>query len=168
MMMNFEPCTPILISSILWSSSSSSSCVPPSPPSEGLTSNHLAAAGSLVPEVRHAPHPCGLLLPLHPTLHILWHRLQVAHPGSVRYRRGQAHCAPKRVDPDPGPKVDKGHAHGPLVVPLAGESLSLLLLLQLLQRLQENGAEKAGNLLHFGLVGLHDLPKPWQHKDRYI
>ena len=139
---------------------------------KSLISDNLTAASSFVSEVRHAPHPLHPLLPLHPPLHILWHRLQVAQTRPVGCSRGQAHCASKRVYLDAGPEVHEGHAHGTLVVPLAGEPLSLLLLLQLIQSLQEDGAKQAGNLLHLRLIGLQGLPEPVQNKmqntDRYI
>lgn len=50
------------------------------------------------------------------------------------------------------------------MVPLAGESLGFLLLLQLIQNLQEEGTKQAGHLLRLGLVDQHDLPEPEQEE----
>lgn len=127
------------------------------PVPERPASDDLTAAGSFVSEVGHAPHPLG---PLHPLLHIRRHGLEVTQPGPVRHSGGQAHRASKRVDLDPGPEVHEGHAHGAFVVPLVGEPLRLLLLLQVVQSVQEDSAKQLGHLLHLGLIGLQDLPEP--------
>lgn len=129
---------------------------------DAVPSGHFsAAAASFIPEVRHAPHPLGPLRGLLPSLHVLRHRFKVtqARPGRRGWR--QSGRASEGVDLDAGPEVDQGHARGRLV-PLAGESLGFLLLLQLIQNLQEEGAKQAGHFLHIGLVGLHDLPEPEQ------
>lgn len=124
---------------------------------ERLPSDNLAAAASFVSEVRHAPHPVG---PLRALLHILRHRLELVQPHPIGLGGGQAHCAPKRVDLDPRPEVHEGRAHASSVVPLVGEPLRLLLLLQLVQSLQEDGAEQAGHLVHLGLIGLQNFSEP--------
>lgn len=106
------------------------------------TSHHLTAVSTFISEVGHAPDPLRPLIPVHPFLHVLRHRLEVTQPRPLGRSRGQAHCASKGVDLNPGPEVHEGHAHGTFVVPLAGESLCLLLLPQLVQSLQEDGAEQ--------------------------
>lgn len=121
----------------------------------GSTSDELTAA-SFVSEVRHAPPPLKFVLPLYPFLHILWHCFEIAHASPVGHS-SQARGASERVDPDPWLEI---HAHGALVVPLARESLGLLLLLQAIQHLHDNGAEKAGDLMGLGFISLNQISEP--------
>lgn len=119
------------------------------------TSDEFTAA-SLVSEVGHAPPPLKFVLPLYPFLHILRDRFEIAHPSPVGHGR-QARRASERVDPDPGLEI---HAHGALVVPLAREPLGLLLLLQVIQSLQEDGAEEAGHLVGLRFIRLDQISEP--------
>lgn len=144
--------------SLYWCTSSTAA------PPGSVPSDRFTAARPFVPEVRRAPHPLCPLLHVQPSLHILWHRLQVTHRRPRRQGWSQARCASKRVDLDAGPEVHEGHAHGRLLVPLTGESLGFLLLLQLIQNFQEKGAKQARHFLHLRLVDLHDLPEPEQQE----
>lgn len=114
------------------------------------------AAASFVSEIRHAPNPLRPLFSLHPLFHILGDGFEVAQPRPVGHGSGEACRASEWVDPDLRPEV---HAHRSLV-PLAGQPLRLLLLLQLIQSLQEDGSEVAGHLVYLWLVGLYNIPKP--------
>lgn len=142
--------------------------VSPSLSHECPTSDDFIATGSFVSKVRHAPHPLRPLLPIHPFLHILWHGLQVTQTRPIGHGGSQAHCATEWVDLDAGSEVHEGHAHGTFVVPLTGKALSFLLLLQLIQSLQDDGAKQAWHLLHLRLIGLYNLPEPVQNKTQGV
>lgn len=117
---------------------------------------------SLVPNLRHAPHALRFLRCLTKTLlNIPTHSLDIY---SIFLRAVtvwfQSQGAAERVDSHARLEAHQRQAYGASVVPLVGQTLSLLLLVNTLKCFQKHRAEESRNLLQLRLILHQHLPEP--------
>lgn len=128
---------------------------------DSLTGHSSFTVDALVSKLRHAPHPLGLLCCLsHALFNITTHSLNISTFLLWAVTVLQSQGAAERVDPHTWPETEKRQTDGASVVPLLGETLSLLLLLNTLEGFHQHGAEESGDLLHLRLILHQHLSKP--------
>lgn len=125
---------------------------------------------SLVSELWHAPHALRFLRCLAKALlNIPTHSLDIyaifLWAVTVWF---QSQGAAERVDPHSRLEAHQRQAYGASVVPLVGQTLSLLLLMNTLKCFHKHRTEESGNLLHLWFILHQHLPKPMKRGERKV